>query len=50
MHTHIYILPSYPINLFFSLVVKEWSMRTHECQGEFEVIFTHELATTESWL
>ena len=33
-----------------ALVVKEWSMRTHECQGAWGVIFTHELATTESWL
>ena len=29
-------------------VVKECSMRTHECQGALVVIFTHELATTES--
>ena len=31
-----------------ALVVKEWSMRTRECQGAGGVIFTHELATTES--
>ena len=29
-----------------ALVVKEWSMRTHECQGAWGVIFTHELATS----
>ena len=28
----------------WALVVKEWSMRTHECDGEWGVIFTHELA------
>ena len=52
--------PGYPINGFFlpwwlrhihrALVVKEWSMRTHEFQGAWGVIFTHELATTESSL
>ena len=31
-----------------ALGVKEWSMRTHECQGARGVIFTHELASTES--
>ena len=36
--------------IYQALVVKEWSMRTHECQGARGVIFTHELATTESWL
>ena len=32
-----------------ALVLKEWSMNTHECQGAW-VIFPHDLATTESWL
>ena len=32
------------------LVAKEWSMRTHEGQGARGVVFTHEMATTESWL
>ena len=36
--------------IHLALVVKEWSMRTHECQGAWGVIFTLELATTESWL
>ena len=31
-------------------VVEEWNMNTHKCQGAKGVIFTHELATTESWL
>ena len=31
-----------------ALVVKEWSMRTHECHAARGVIFTHELATTGS--
>ena len=58
--------PGYPINFFFpdcsgifqdnnakihwALVVKKWSMRTHECQGAWGVIFAHECAKTESWL
>ena len=29
-----------------ALVVKEWSMRTHECQEARGVIFTNELART----
>ena len=29
-----------------ALVVKEWSMRTHECQGAGGVIFKHGLAST----
>ena len=34
-----------------ALVVKQGNMRTHEaCQGAWGLIFTHELATTESWL
>ena len=36
--------------IHWSLVMKEWSMRTHEGQGVWKVIFTHELAITESWL
>ena len=31
-----------------ALVVKDWSMRTHEWQGAQGVFFTHELATTVS--
>ena len=50
--------PGYPINgvqddngkTHWALVVKEWSMNTHECQGAWGVIFTYELATTEFWL
>ena len=33
-----------------AVFVKEWNMRTHECKGARGVIFTHELATIESWL
>ena len=36
--------------IHWALVVKEWSTRTQECQGAWWVIFTHELATSESWL
>ena len=31
-----------------ALIMKEWSMRTHERQGARGAIFTHELATAES--
>ena len=44
------IFQEYNAKIHQALVLKEWSMRTHECQGAQGVIFTHELATTESWL
>ena len=36
--------------IHLALVVKEWSMRTCECQEAWGVRFTHGLATTKPWL